>query len=182
LPIGRGSFLAVSRLRRIADRDRIFFVTTNLAPGVVGLSADERRSVLRTLADIRDTGAFLLFGYVVMPDHVHLLLMPMRESLPRILHQWKFKTGHAIAQQRHGTGRLWQPRYFDFICRRVKDFWAKLEYVHQNPVEAHLAARPEEWLWSSASHYSRTGQPPVVPDGIDLPADREALLWPAPWQ
>jgi hypothetical protein len=73
-------------------------------------------------------------------------------------------------------------KYFDFILRRVKDFWEKMEYIHRNPVEAGLVIRPEEWKWSSCGHYFKTGMVPVIPDPVGLPVDGNELLWPAPWR
>jgi len=173
---------AVSRLRRIADRDRVFFVTTNLAPGVGVLAPIERDIVLEQLNRQRTAGDFLLFGYVVMPSHLHLLLAPDECGLTTAMYRLKRFTAQNILKHRRSRGAIWQARYFDFILRRVGDFWGKLEYIHSNPVEAHLAAKPEDWRWSSAVHYERSGTPPVQVDLVDLPADRNAWLYPAPWR
>jgi hypothetical protein len=59
------------------------------------------------------------------------------------------------------TRGIRQRRYFDFIIRRVRDFWDKLEYIHQNPVIAGLANRPEDWSWSSYAAYAKCGSPPI---------------------
>jgi REP element-mobilizing transposase RayT len=64
----------MTRLRRIEDRDRIFFVTFNLGRGIQALSDAERDLILNTLAELRGPDDFALFGYVVMLEHVHLLL------------------------------------------------------------------------------------------------------------
>ncbi len=172
----------VTRLRRIAVRDRIFFVTTNLASGAARLSARERDAVLEIIDTERTSGAFLLFGYVVMPTHLHLLLYPTQLALPAAMHRIKMRTAHRVAAMRSCKARLWQPQYFDFILRRVRDFWDKLDYIHQNPVEGRLVSTPSAWRWSSYAHYARTGHPAVAVNPIDLPADRNALLWPAPWR
>jgi REP element-mobilizing transposase RayT len=170
------------RFRRIADRDRIFFLTTNLAQGVPDLSPAERDLLLYLLSAQRIRDRFLLFGYVVMPDHVHLLLAPREQSVIRIMRDLKSKSGFEIARRRCKAGPLWQERYFDNIIRRVHHFWEKLEYMHQNPVEAKLVQQPEDWEWSSCRFYARCGSAPVVPDPVDLPANGNALLWPAPWR
>ncbi len=172
----------MTRLRRIEDRDRIFFVTFNLARGVPHLGANERTLVLEALDAVRSPDDFLLFGYVVMPDHVHLLLLPRRVSLVRILRDVKSKTGYALLRQRMRRGVIWQRSYFDFICRKARDFSNKLEYIHRNPVTAGLVQRPEEWAWSSYHHYAKLGQPPVEVDFMDFSGDPEELLWPAPWR
>ncbi len=170
------------RLRRIEDRERIFFVTTDLARGVPRLSPAERDLILEIIATQRSFHGFLLLGYVVMPDHLHLLLAPQQQSLIRILRDLKSKTGYEIARRRHAPGPVWQARYFDHIIRRVRDFWEKLDYFHRNPVAAGLVPRPEDWKWSSHHSYAKTGAAPVVADLVSLPADENALLWPAPWR
>jgi len=64
----------------------------------------------------------------------------------------------------------------------MRHFHEKLDYVHGNPVAAGLVARPEDWPWLSYRFYAKAGDVPVIPDPIDLPADGNTFLWPAPWQ
>lgn len=172
----------MSRLRRILDRDRIFFVTTNLAREVPALSPRERDLFLEQLKRQHAQGDFLLFGYVVMPSHLHLLLMPLGRGLTGSMHALKRVTAEKLLRRRRCKGPVWQARYFDFILRRVQDFWEKLEYIHNNPVAAGLARRADQWRWSSAGHYMRSGAAPVSVDAVDLPLDGRAFLWPAPWR
>jgi len=172
----------MTRLRRIEDVDRIFFATFNVERGVPPLFPGERDLVLKTLAELRGPRDFKLFGYVVMPDHVHLLLWPQSISLVRILRDLKSLTGFGMAKGRGRHGQIWQRSYFDFICRRARDFSEKLEYIHRNPVVAALASRCEDWQWSSYRYYAKTGEPPVRPDFIEFSGDPNELLWPAPWR
>ena len=172
----------MTRLRRIADRDRIFFITTNVARTASPLTPAERDLLLDRLQRQHDRRDFLLFAYVVMPDHVHLLISPQRRGLSATMHEFKRMTAEKLLKLRGNRGSLWQARYFDFILRRVGDFWEKLEYIHQNPVEAKIADRPEEWRWSSASHYAGSGEPLVPVDEVNLPADKKSWLYPAPWR
>jgi len=171
----------MSRLRRIEQRERYFFITTNLAPNVPELSQEERSLVLVQLDSTRLKCGFLLFAYVVMPTHVHLLLWPQRSDLTSILRHFKSRSSLALAARRGSRGPFWQPRFFDFICRRVKDFHAKIEYIHGNPVEAGLTKRPQDWQWSSAAAHLHRGASPISVDIARLPVDGNAVLWPAPW-
>jgi len=90
----------MSRLRRIADRDRVFFVTTNLASGIQPLTAAERDLVLTQLAQQRADNDFFLFGYVAMPTHLHLLLAPERRGLMTSMYRLKRFTALCIAHGR----------------------------------------------------------------------------------
>jgi REP element-mobilizing transposase RayT len=166
----------VTRLRRIADRDRIFFVTTNLRPHSPALTSGERDLVLKQLARQHANDEFLLFAYVIMPSHAHLLIAPKAAGLISVMREFKSCTGMVLAKARCSRRPIWQPRYFDFVLRRVGDFWDKLEYIHENPVEAGLAEKPESWVWSSAAYYARAVPFPISMDSIDLPVDRRAWL------
>jgi putative transposase len=178
----------VSRLRRIADRERIFFVTANIARGQTPFTPNERYIVLETLAAQRTSGALLLYGYVVMPDHLHLLLRPNSSGLMETLRDFKRISALRIALAGKRTGPLWQARYFDHILRRARNFSEKLDYIHRNPVEAGLVAAPADWHWSSVlayvdmrdtlPHASPRQSAPIPVDPIALPFDASASLWP----
>ena len=130
----------------------------------------------------RTLGEFFLFGYVVMPNHVHLLLHPHNKDIVQIMRNFKSKTGYRILQSRGGHGAFWQERYFDTIIRRVRNFWEKLQYIHRNPVEAGLADRMEDWRWSSYRRYGLNDEVPVAVDRVGFSSDGNEFLWPAPWR
>jgi hypothetical protein len=67
---------SVTRLRRIADRDRIFFVKANLHRRAPRLSGAERDLLLNQLGRQHAANQFLIFAYVIMPTHFHLLIAP----------------------------------------------------------------------------------------------------------
>jgi REP element-mobilizing transposase RayT len=112
-----------------------------------------------------------LHAVVIMPEHVHLLLTPMRKAdgwpflLRDILKLIKGPAARSgnILEGTHGA--LWQDESFDHILRSNESFDEKLEYIRQNPCRSGLAARPEEykWLWTEGSS-GRAGMPaPHVP-------------------
>jgi len=90
-----------------------------------------------------------------MPDHVHLLLTPLRDgeglpySLPSILKSIKGTSAREINQLLGHCGPVWQEESFDHVLRGSESFTEKLEYIRQNPVRRGLVGRPEEyhWLW-----------------------------------
>ena len=170
----------MSRLRRIERVGRYFFVTTNLIRGAPPLSAAEREICLNCLRAARTRFGFLLFAYVVMLDHVHLLLSTFQPDLSAIMRVWKSQSALAIQESRHHHGAVWQPRYFDFILRRASDFSKKLAYIHDNPVEAKLTERPEAWRWSSAAFYASGDHTMLRPDQFDVPTNPNEPLWPVP--
>jgi len=159
----------MSRLRRIAQTNRIFFTTTNLHPNAPRLRPFEMDLILSRIHATQAHRKFVLIAYVVMPDHVHLLFLTNHEFLSKIMHHWKFQTGYVIQRHRSFSGHLWQARYFDFICRRPRDVYDKLRYIHKNPVAAKFVANPELWKWSSAAHYCGCPSNTLLPpDQINL--------------
>lgn len=99
---------------------------------------------------------FVVAGYVVMPEHVHLLVSePERAPLATALKAMK----QSLA--RREGGRFWQKRYYDFNVWSERKRVEKLRYIHRNPVRRGLVQSPEQWEWSSFRHYL-TGECGVV--------------------
>lgn len=94
-----------------------------------------------------------VYGYVVMPEHVHLLLSePAGERLSSAVQLLKSKVSiQARKEGRRAAGDrpFWQTRYFDHNVRNHEGFVTQLHYIHRNPVRRGLCVAPEEWPWSS---------------------------------
>jgi putative transposase len=92
---------------------------------------------------------FAVAGYVVMPEHVHLLVNePGRGLLSRTVQALKLSVS-----MRSRERPFWQAHYYDFNVSSHQKFVEKLRYIHRNPVKRGLVTKPEEWLWSSYRHY-----------------------------
>ena len=98
-----------------------------------------------------------VYGYVVMPEHVHLLLSePEIGSLADALHYLKLSFTKRLAL-RGGckpSGSFWQKRYYDRNVRNWQEFAVKLRYLHRNPVKRGLVKEAAQWKWSSFRHYA----------------------------
>ena len=96
---------------------------------------------------------FCVLGYVVMPEHVHLLVSePPIGSLAKALHALKLSVSKRSPQR-----PFWLPRYHDFNVYSYRKQLEKLRYIHRNPVHRGLATQPQDWRWSSFHHYA-TGE------------------------
>jgi REP element-mobilizing transposase RayT len=92
-----------------------------------------------------------------MPDHVHMLMKPLRDGngwpfpLVDILQCFKGATAHRINALLGRSGPMWEEESFDHVLRSDEWLQEKCEYIRQNPVEAGLVKTPEEyrWLWTS---------------------------------
>src|SRR6202140_5593721 len=104
------------------------------------------------LERVRRKFGLRVYGYVVMPEHVHLLMSePERETLADALKSLK----QGVSRRLIGNAEhFWQKRYYDFNIRDYPQFVEKLRYIHRNPVKAGLCERPEDWEWSSFRHYA----------------------------
>jgi REP element-mobilizing transposase RayT len=100
-----------------------------------------------------------LHAAVVMPDHVHLLLTPLRDEdgwpfpLVDILQCLKSATAHRINRRFGVSGPVWEEESFDHVLRSEESLKGKCEYIRQNPVKAGLVQKPGEyhWLWWNPS-------------------------------
>jgi putative transposase len=92
---------------------------------------------------------FEVVGYVVMPEHVHLLLSEPGKGLLAVgLQALKLSVA-----KRGGQRPFWQARYYDFNVFTDAKRFEKLHYMHSNPVKRGLVVNPEDWLWSSCRYY-----------------------------
>lgn len=98
-----------------------------------------------------------LHAWVVMPNHVHVLIEPMAgNTLADVVQSWKSFTAKLILKNTAGeppalpgNARLWQSDYWDRFIRNERHYHSTVDYIHNNPVKAGLVARAEDWTWSS---------------------------------
>ncbi|MGA9070552.1 MAG: transposase [Terracidiphilus sp.] len=114
----------------------------------------------RELEWVRKRYGFVVAGYVLMPEHVHMLVgEPCRSSLSVALQVLKQLTSRKLKER--GAVQFWQRRYYDFNVHNEEKRVEKLRYMHRNPVKRGLVEKPEDWQWSSFRH-DATGQSGVV--------------------
>ncbi len=99
---------------------------------------------------------FQLHAWCVMPNHVHVLIEPLRD-LASIVQGWKSFSARWVLRNRARLGldiregeRFWMREYWDRYIRDEKHYLSSVNYIHQNPVAAGLCGAAEEWPWSSA--------------------------------
>jgi putative DNA methylase len=98
-----------------------------------------------------DGQRYRLSGWVVMPNHIHMLLTPNAEwSLSEIMKSVKSYTSHEANKMLGEHGKFWMEDYFDRYVRNEKHFASAIAYIESNPVRARLCKRPEDWPFSSA--------------------------------
>jgi REP element-mobilizing transposase RayT len=149
----KGKYEYRRRLPHCQRDDRALFVT--FCCGCLDRLTDSARDiVLRHCLHDQGTKA-VIHAVVVMPDHVHLLLTPLRDadrnlvSLGGIIQAIKGASAHHLNRALGRSGPVWQEESFDHVLRSEESFSEKLEYIRQNPVRRGLVTRPEDypWLW-----------------------------------
>jgi putative transposase len=109
------------------------------------------------LERIRLRYRFVVSGYVVMPEHIHMLVSePHNGLLTRAIQALKLSVA-----KRRTANPFWQARYYDFNVWSAEKVTEKLNYMHRNPVVRGLIEKPEDWVWSSYRHYA-TGESRTV--------------------
>jgi putative transposase len=98
-----------------------------------------------------------LYGFVVMNNHVHLVLRPL-DRLRLYEFANRFKTWTSRNSSVKICGKLWERRYDDNRIKSRSEMRSVLEYVHLNPVRAGMVSRPEDYCWSSIHSYLGTGR------------------------
>ncbi len=130
-----------------------FFITTKSFQSTplfqVHAAAD---IIVAKLLHYRDANAYQLHAFVLMPNHLHLLLTPGRtSSLERAMQLIKGASAHDIHKQLGSRNEIWQAGFHEATIRDEADYHSRIRYIHQNPVTAQLVANPADWKWSSAS-------------------------------
>ena len=143
----------------------------------ITFSCDGRKPYLRTVAArdlfevalerMRVRYEFCVAGYVVMPEHVHLLLSePKLAGLSTAIQALKLSVAKKSVQR-----PFWLARYYDFNVYSGAKRSEKILYMHENPVCRGLVDEPGEWRWSSYRHY-QTGERGVVEIESEITAAR----------
>ena len=136
-------------------------------------SARARNVFVQILSEVRDRFGFALVGFVVMPEHIHLLISePSRGTPSTVIQVIKQRVSRRLRRKRkpntrqmslnfqHSDAalpRFWQRRFYDFNVWSLKKRVEKLHYMHMNPLKRELVNHPKDWPWSSFSFYSKPG-------------------------
>jgi putative transposase len=147
-----------ARLERFQREGGLHFLTFSCHGRLPYLASASACEIFEhALEAMRKRYVVFIFGYVIMPEHVHLLVSePRRGMLDRAIQALKTSVAK---QSLHRP--FWLARYYDFNVRSEAKRIEKLRYIHRNPVSRGLVNRPEEWKWSSFRHHL-TGGPGTV--------------------
>ena len=158
-------------LNRYYGDDHLHFLTCSCYHRQPWLGTTRGRDLfLQILEEVRQRYRFVVVGYVVMPDHIHLLVSEPERGTPStvmqvlkqryargLLRKKRRKTGQGELWPEEGQ-HVWQRRFYDFNVWSEHKRVEKLRYMHRNPVKRGLVLEPEQWEWSSTA-VMRTKRP-----------------------
>jgi putative transposase len=140
-------------LKRYHESRQLHFLTFSCYHRRPNFRSPTARAVFESaLERVRREYGLCVYGYVVMPEHVHLLVSePERGILAQAMQSLKQGVARRLALR--AADPFWQARYYDFNVWSEGKFVEKLRYIHRNPVERGLVEQPHDWAWSSFRHY-----------------------------
>jgi len=160
------------RLRRLTGHGDLHFITfcCYQRRALLG-TARARNAAVRILLEVRGRYGFALVGYVIMPEHVHLLISESASVKPaKVIQVFKQRLSRRMRGKKRarkgqltlrfpgedaGLRRFWQRRYYDFNVYSRAKVQEKLHYMHANPVKEKLVQHPGDWPWSSWNYWHR---------------------------
>jgi putative transposase len=149
-----------TNLKRYQTGGSDHFLTFSCYRRLPLLDNDSARTLfLQELERLRVRHQFCISGYVLMPEHIHMLVSePKANTLAITLNVLKHETSQRLKASHK---QFWQRRYYDFNVLTQHKFTEKLRYINRNPVERSLVDHPEDWPWSSYRHWL-TGEQSLV--------------------
>ncbi len=129
-----------------------YFVTTKCWGNIAIFQVKENADILiAKLLEYRDQRNYLLHDFVLMPNHLHLILTPGDStSLEKAMQLIKGGSSHEIHRARGGRSPIWQSGFHESKVQDHGDYNAKANYIQFNPVVAKLVAQPLDWPYGSA--------------------------------
>jgi REP-associated tyrosine transposase len=161
-------------LKRFYGSGDLHFITCSCYQRRAWLGTPRRRDLfLRLLEETRTKYRFILLGYVIMPEHFHLLISEPQVGDPStVLQVLKQRYAQQVLRERRRASKqpglfegyaqhVWQARFYDFNVWTERKRIEKLRYMHRNPVKRGLVLEPEQWAWSSFRWYRGGEKGPV---------------------
>ncbi len=152
----------IRALRSTRDRRRSIEASLDQSFGSCVLSDPRCASIVAEALRHRDGREFEVLAWVVMPNHVHLLVRLLGKGpLAGIMRRLKSWTARDVNRASGRSGALWQRDYFDRQATNEDEIESMSRYIELNPVNAGLCRKPHDWRSSSAWYRMRSGGAPL---------------------
>ncbi len=121
------------------------------------IDEQDRLEYLERIKRYKEKCGFIFYAYILMTNHVHLLIETPKAPLSKIMQLINFTYTQYFNKKYNKVGHLFQGRYKSFLCDRDEYLLGLLRYIHLNPVRAGIVSRPEAYKWSSHNQYLKEG-------------------------
>ncbi|KAA3635208.1 MAG: hypothetical protein DWP97_05255 [Calditrichaeota bacterium] len=164
--------LQLHKQKHFENTGTVRFVTFSCYHNYNLFKTDKVKQIfIKHLKRVREKYKFKLYGFVIMPNHVHIVLLPINNvRLSQIIGELKSLSAREIIEywtlldlnifeklkvNRSGKQKFafWQRKYYDYNCRTKEITLNKIMYCHNNPVVKGLVENLEDWEWSSYRWY-----------------------------
>jgi putative transposase len=146
-------------LERFYGGHDLHFITCSCYRRLPELGTAYRRDLfLQMLEEARRKYQFVVYGYVVMPEHFHLLMSEPEQGDPSVVMKvvkerfsrrlnrgWRVRSAAQAALWDPSPSPIWQKRFYDFNVWSTRKRIEKLRYMHRNPVKRGLVTQPDQW-------------------------------------
>jgi putative transposase len=165
--------------RRYYIPDALIFITCVTYNRIPYFEKPENLTLLwETMRSVQVVSPFHLLAYVILRDHLHLLMQmpPDQPDFSRVLHSLKrnYAINYKKAHEIHGPLQLWQARFWDHIIRDDCDLERHIDYIHWNPVRHGYVSDPGLWAQSTFLHWVKRG---YYPSNWRMTTVSNAILW-----
>lgn len=134
--------------------------------------------LLSSIYHLKDKNRFYLLGFVIMPDHIHLIILPNKnESISKIMQSIKGFVSWRINKENGTKKRIWQKSFYDYVLDSEKKLITKLTYIHRNPLKEGFVEKEDHYKYSSAYPDNPTDLELYFNGGIE-PAMLESIAYP----
>jgi REP element-mobilizing transposase RayT len=173
----------MSEKYKTAEKEKAYFVTFTITEWLNVLQNDSSKMIIvETIRFYQKNRGLIIYAYCIMPNHIHLIAQSNAdEELSAIIRDIKKYTAKLIIKKLENDNneegkkalkvfsdegkrlkritkyKVWQDGNRPMVLYSNKFIWQKLDYIHNNPVEYGLAAKAEEYMFSSARNYSEIG-------------------------
>jgi phosphoribosylanthranilate isomerase len=120
--------------------------------------------LIETIRFYQERGDLKLLGYVVMPDHIHLMLIPRKGTISDIMRNIKAYSATAIRRRTGIDSGIWQDSFYDHLICGEKDFESKLNYLHENPLRKGFVQNLDYYPYSSYINFYTNREPVLRTD------------------
>ena len=99
---------------------------------------------------------YYLLAFVIMPDHLHLVIIPKDKNISECMKSIKGFTAKKINEVLGREGAIWQSGFYDYILNSEDMILTRIRYIEENPVRKGLVINPEEYKYSSSGYRGKT--------------------------